>query len=193
VNVNITPRVHPNHEVSLKVSIEVSQVNSFQTMAAFNSRCIGQRKIEHDIRLREGEVNILGGLFEKIDSRTVNGWPGLAQIPFIKYLTADNNNHQTENDVLIVADTGRIVRMPDWTRANLSQFLPASEQNITTRRASDIRSPSSLPAQQVPRRNRHRFRRLAGTAGSDAWLRASRSSRRQRTFKVRGYVLIRKP
>src|SRR6266436_2712385 len=32
VNVNITPRVHPNHEVSLKVAIEVSQVNNFQTI-----------------------------------------------------------------------------------------------------------------------------------------------------------------
>ena len=94
VNVNITPRVHPNHEVSLKVSIEVSQVNSFQTIGGIQQPVIGQRKIEHDIRLREGEVNILGGLFEKIDSKTLNGWPGLAQIPFIKYLTADNNNHR---------------------------------------------------------------------------------------------------
>ncbi len=149
VNVNITPRVHPNHEVSLKVSIEVSQVNSFQTIGGIQQPVIGQRKIEHDIRLREGEVNILGGLFEKIDSRTVNGWPGFAQIPFIKYLTADNNNHQTENDVLIVL-IPRIVRMPDWTRANLRAISTGVEQNITTRRESDIRTPSAAPAQQTP-------------------------------------------
>jgi general secretion pathway protein D len=149
VNVNITPRVHPNHEVSLKVSIEVSQVNSFQTIGGIQQPVIGQRKIEHDIRLREGEVNILGGLFEKIDSRTVNGWPGFAQIPFVKYLTADNNNHQTENDVLIVL-IPRIVRMPDWTRANLRPISTGVEQNITTRRESDIRTPSAVPAQQVP-------------------------------------------
>jgi len=55
--VNITPRVHPTHEVSLKVSIEVSQVNSFQTICGIQQPVIGQRKIEHDIRLREGEVN----------------------------------------------------------------------------------------------------------------------------------------
>jgi general secretion pathway protein D len=149
VNVNITPRVHPNHEVSLKVSIEVSQVNSFATIGGIQQPVIGQRKIEHDIRLREGEVNILGGLFEKIDSKTVNGWPGLAQIPFIKYLTADNNKHVTENDVLIVL-IPRIVRMPDWTRANLKPISTGVEQNITTRRDRDTRSPSSVPAQQVP-------------------------------------------
>jgi general secretion pathway protein D len=149
VNVNITPRVHPNHEVSLKVSIEVSQVNSFQTIGGIQQPVIGQRKIEHDIRLREGEVNILGGLFEKIDSKTVNGWPGFAQLPFIKYLTADNNNHQTENDVLIVL-IPRIVRMPDWTRANLRPISTGVEQNITTRRDRDIRTPSAVPPQQVP-------------------------------------------
>ena len=149
VNVNITPRVHPNHEVSLKVSIEVSQVNSFATIGGIQQPVIGQRKIEHDIRLREGEVNILGGLFEKIDSKTVNGWPGFAQIPFIKYLTADNNNHQTENDVLIVL-IPRIVRMPDWTRANLRPISTGVEQNITTRRDRDIRTPSAVPTQQVP-------------------------------------------
>jgi general secretion pathway protein D len=149
VNVNITPRVHPNHEVSLKVSIEVSQVNSFATIGGIQQPVIGQRKIEHDIRLREGEVNILGGLFEKIDSKTVNGWPGFAQIPFIKYLTADNNNHQTENDVLIVL-IPRIVRMPDWTRANLRPISTGVEQNITTRRDRDTRTPSAVPSQQVP-------------------------------------------
>jgi general secretion pathway protein D len=149
VNVNITPRVHPNHEVSLKVSIEVSQVNSFQPIGGILQPVIGQRKIEHDIRLREGEVNILGGLFEHIDSKTVNGWPGFAQIPFIKYLTATHNGDNQENDVLIVL-IPRIVRMPDWTRANLRAISTGVEQNITTRRESDIRTPASAPAQQAP-------------------------------------------
>jgi general secretion pathway protein D len=149
VNVNITPRVHPNHEVSLKVSIEVSQVNSFQTIGGIQQPVIGQRKIEHDIRLREGEVNILGGLFEHIDSKTVNGWPGFAQLPFIKYLTATNNSDAQENDVLIVL-IPRIVRMPDWTRANLRPISTGVEQNITTRRDRDIRTPSAVPPQQVP-------------------------------------------
>src|ERR1700746_2106584 len=148
VNVNITPRVHPNHEVSLKVSIEVSQVNSFQPIGGILQPVIGQRKIEHDIRLREGEVNILGGLFEHIDSKTVNGWPGFAQIPFIKYLTATHNGDVQENDVLIVL-IPRSVRMPDWTRANLRAISTGVEQNITTRRESDIRTPSAAPAQQT--------------------------------------------
>jgi general secretion pathway protein D len=151
VNVDITPRVHPNHEVSMKVAIEVSQVISTATIGGIQQPVIGQNKIEHDIRLREGEVSVLGGLFSKTDSKTVNGWPGLAQIPFIKYLTADNKVDHAESDVLIVL-IPRIVRLPDWTRANLKPISSGVEQNITTRRTSDIRVPAAppVPAQQTP-------------------------------------------
>src|SRR5262249_55351197 len=44
VNVNITPRIHPNHEVSLKVALEVSQVTSFQTIGGIQQPVIGQNK-----------------------------------------------------------------------------------------------------------------------------------------------------
>ena len=154
VNVNITPRVHPNHEVSLKVALEVSQVTSFQTIGGIQQPVIGQNKIEHDIRLREGEASILGGLFTKTDSKTVNGWPGLAQIPLMKYLFADNKVDHAENDILIVL-IPRIVRLPDWTRADLRPISSGVEQNITTRRQSDLRTPESQrtpsgPGQQAP-------------------------------------------
>ena len=153
VNVNITPRIHPNHEVSLKVALEVSQVTSFQTIGGIQQPVIGQNKIEHDIRLREGEASILGGLFSKTDSKTINGWPGLAQIPLMKYLFADNKTDHAENDILIVL-IPRIVRLPDWTRADLRPISSGVEQNITVRRQSDIRTPESTkpaaPATQTP-------------------------------------------
>jgi len=68
VNIDITPHVHPNHEVSMKVSIEVSQVTGQQAIGGIQQPIIGQQKFDQDIRLREGEVSILGGLFQQIDS-----------------------------------------------------------------------------------------------------------------------------
>jgi general secretion pathway protein D len=151
VNVNITPRIHPNHEISLKVALEVSQVTGTATIGGIQQPIIGQNKIEHDIRLREGEANILGGLFTKTDSKTVNGWPGLAQIPLMKYLFADNKVDHAQSDILIVM-IPRIVRLPDWTRGDLRPISSGVEQNITTRRQSDIRTPENpkAPAPQAP-------------------------------------------
>src|SRR6266481_85542 len=150
VNVDITPHVHPNHEVSMRVSIEVSQVISQQPIGGINQPVIGQRKFDRDIRLREGEVSILGGLFEQIDSKSLNGIPGVSQLPFMKYLTADNKKDHQENDVLVVL-IPRIVRLPDWTKANLRSIYAGSEQNVQVKKQSEIRTPTA-PTQpaQVP-------------------------------------------
>jgi general secretion pathway protein D len=144
VNVDITPRVHPNHEVSMKVIIEVSSVTGTSTIGGIQQPIISQRKIEHDIRLKEGEVNVLGGLFEKTDTRTLNGWPGLAKIPFMRYFFSDDKIDHEENDVLIVL-TPRIVRIPEWTKANLSPMYSGSETNVQVRREVDVRTPTSQP------------------------------------------------
>jgi general secretion pathway protein D len=144
VNVDITPRVHPNHEVSMKVIIEVSSVTGTSTIGGIQQPIISQRKIEHDIRLKEGEVNVLGGLFEKTDTRTLNGWPGLAKIPFLRYFFSDDKIDHQENEVLIVL-TPRIVRIPEWTKGNLRALYSGSETNVQTRRETDVRTPGAQP------------------------------------------------
>jgi general secretion pathway protein D len=144
VNVDITPRVHPNHEVSMKVIIEVSSVTGTSTIGGIQQPIISQRKIEHDIRLKEGEANVLGGLFEKTDTRTLNGWPGLAKIPFLRYFFSDDKIDHQENEVLIVL-TPRIVRIPEWTKGNLRALYSGSETNVQTRRETDVRTPGAQP------------------------------------------------
>lgn len=144
VNVDITPRVHPNHEVSMKVMIEVSSVTGTSTIGGIQQPIISQRKIEHEIRLKEGEVNVLGGLFEKTDTRTLNGWPGLAKIPFLRYLFSDDKIDHQENEVLIVL-TPRIVRIPEWTKASLRPLYSGSESTVQVRRESAVRAPVAEP------------------------------------------------
>jgi general secretion pathway protein D len=160
VNIDITPHVHPNHEVSMKVSIEVSQVTGQQAIGGIQQPIIGQQKFDQDIRLREGEVSILGGLFQQIDSATLNGIPGLSQIPLLQYLTSDKKKDHQENDVLVVL-IPRIVRLPDWSKANLRTIYAGSEQNVQVKRESEIRTPSApvptatqpTPAQSAPAPN----------------------------------------
>jgi len=149
VNVDITPRVHPNHEVSLKVAIEVSSQTGTATIGGIQQPIISQRKIEHDIRLREGEANILGGLFERTDTGTLNGWPGLSKIPLLGRLTSDNRTDHEQDEVLIVL-TPRIVRMPDWTKANLRPLLTGTEANVQVKRESEVRAPAQQQAPPSP-------------------------------------------
>ncbi|HVO59175.1 MAG TPA: hypothetical protein VMT51_15915, partial [Dongiaceae bacterium] len=149
VNVDITPHVHPNRDISLKVSVEVSSVTGEATIGGIQQPIISQRKIEHEIRLKEGEVSILGGLFERIDTRTLNGWPGLANVPIMRYLFSTDNVEHQENENLIVL-IPRIVRMPDWTRENLRALYSGPESNPGVKREIDMRSPASNPNPTLP-------------------------------------------
>jgi general secretion pathway protein D len=144
VNIDLTPRVHPNRDVSLKLKVEVSSHTGDSVIGGITQPIISQRVIEHDIRLKEGEVSILGGLVQRTDSKALEGWPGLARLPLLRYLFShDRMNHQ-EDEVLIVL-TPRIVRIPEWTKANLRPMYSGSETNVQVKRESEVRAP----AQQV--------------------------------------------
>jgi general secretion pathway protein D len=149
VNVDVTPRVHPNHEISMKVKIEVSSQTGTATIGGISQPIISQRVVEHDIRLREGEVSVLAGLFEKNDTKTINGWPGFAKIPFLRYFFSDNSSDKEDDEVLIVL-IPRIVRMPEWTKSNLAALYSGTETTVEVKRDSSIRTPAAQPVAQVP-------------------------------------------
>lgn len=152
VNIDVTPRVHPNREVSLKTKIEVSSVTGTSTIGGISQPIISQRVVEHDIRLKDGEAFILGGLIQRTDSRTLNGWPGLAKIPVLRYLFSNDNIDHQEDEVLIVM-IPHIVRLPDWTIENLRGMYSGTDATFQVKRESDIRTPATeppKPAAQAP-------------------------------------------
>jgi general secretion pathway protein D len=110
---------------------------------------ISQRKIEHDIRLKEGEVNLLGGIFENTDSKTVQGLPGLAQLPFLKYLFSDQRTEKIENEIVFVL-IPRIVRGQDLSPLNTRAIDVGTASMIDIRRVSPKPATSVTPAPQTP-------------------------------------------
>jgi general secretion pathway protein D len=144
VNIDVTPRIHPNHEVSMKLSVEVSSVTGQQPIGGITQPIISQRKIEHEIRLKEGEANVLGGLITRTDTKSLNGWPGLARIPLLRYFISENDRSSEDDEILIIL-TPHIVRMPEWTRANLRPLYTGSESQVQVRREAEVRSPNSEP------------------------------------------------
>ena len=90
VKMEITPRVHPDGQVTLKTSLEISNLNGSQTIGGITQPIISTRKVEHTIRLMDGETNLLGGILEVQDTSTTGGTPFLGQIPILKYLFSSN-------------------------------------------------------------------------------------------------------
>jgi general secretion pathway protein D len=145
VNIDVTPHIHPNRDVSMKLTVDVSSVASYATIGGIQQPVIAQNKTQEEIRLKEGEVSILAGLIQRIDTKTLNGWPGLANIPIMRYLFAADNTEIQDSEVLIVL-TPRIVRMPDWSKANLRALYSGTETVPAVRRELDVKAPTSNPS-----------------------------------------------
>ncbi|HTS51275.1 MAG TPA: hypothetical protein VMH05_25180, partial [Bryobacteraceae bacterium] len=102
VNLEITPHVHGTNEVSLHVSVDISQVSSTVNLGGLNQPVISQRKNEADIRLRDGEVSLLGGLMQSQETQTIGGIPGLVNIPVLgKYLFGSTSKDKSRGELLI--------------------------------------------------------------------------------------------
>jgi general secretion pathway protein D len=160
---DMTPTVHADHEVSLKLMFEISSVISTSNIGGIQQPVIGNKHIEENIRLKDGEVNLIGGLMESSDVRSVAGLPGLAQIPILKYLFGNNSKEITDNEIVfvivphIVRDHGidrQNERAIDVGTANAIQLRrdntpPATQQPATTP-AAPAQAPAQPPAQQQP-------------------------------------------
>ncbi len=183
VNIDLTPRVHPNRDVSLKLKVEVSAHTSDVSIGGITQPVISQRVIDDDIRLKEGEVNIVGGLVQRTESKTLEGWPGLAKLPLLRYLFSHDRKEYQEDEVLIVL-TPRIVRIPEWTKANLRPLYSGSETNVQVKRQSEIRAPAPQPAPppQQPQTNQNKG---AGATAPSAGAPAAAAVQEAPTAKIR--------
>ena len=115
VNIDITPKVHSNGEVTLKVAMDISSVTGHSNIGGISQPIIGQRKIEHEVRLKEGEVNMLGGMLEDSSTKALTGIPGLGQIPILKYLFAQTTTDHSETETVFVL-IPHIVRAHEYER-----------------------------------------------------------------------------
>jgi general secretion pathway protein D len=102
VNMELTPTIHENRDVTLKLSLEVSSQSGTVTIDSVEEPEIAQRKVDQVIRLREGEVSILAGLVDKEVTGAVSGWPGLGEIPAAKYSFSTQDHEKVDNEVIFM-------------------------------------------------------------------------------------------
>ncbi len=144
VNIEITPRVHAGREISLKLSMDVSDVDSYVSIGGISQPVIGQRKIENEIRLKEGEVSLLGGMMEDSKTKALTGIPGLASIPILKYLFAQDTADHSTNEIVFVL-VPHIVRGPDTSHSS-EDMLDVGTANALSLRRTNTKAPASGPA-----------------------------------------------
>jgi general secretion pathway protein D len=118
VNIDITPRTHHDDDVSLQLTIAVTNISGsgFGGLPTF-----GNREIKTIIRLRDGETNMLAGLIRDEERHSLDGLPGLSDLPMVGRLFGHTTKSTTQTDIILTL-TPHIIRVLDLTEADLRPF-----------------------------------------------------------------------
>jgi general secretion pathway protein D len=119
VNIEVTPRMHHNDEVSLQLRVQLDNISgtTLQGLPTF-----GNRFVETVLRLRDGETTLLAGLILTEERTSMTGIAGLASVPVLGRLFAANKDEARETDIVLIL-TPRVVRRANLTLDDLRSYI----------------------------------------------------------------------
>jgi general secretion pathway protein D len=145
VNIDVTPHIHVDRDVTMKISMEISSEIGQASIGGITQPIIGQKKVDlGEIRLKDGETSLIGGILDDSQTKSLSGIPGLAQIPILKYLFGQTQTDH-EQDETVFAITPHIIRNSDINEINQRQIDIGTANTIELRHVTPV-SMSPAPA-----------------------------------------------
>jgi general secretion pathway protein D len=153
VAIDLTPTVHYDHEVTLKLKMEVSSEGPIQMISGVAEPIIEQNVSEQTIQLQEGEPAILAGLITRQNNLSITGTPGLGELPFFfKYFFSSQSREVQSNEIVFIL-IPHIVRESVLTRMNTRAIDTGTGSAIELRHDADLEkqlNDSMTPARPKP-------------------------------------------
>ena len=152
VNIDMTPTVHYDGEVSLKLKVEVSAQNGSVNITGVTEPIISQRVAEQIIQLKDGEPALLAGLMQVQDTKNISGTPGLGELPILKYFFASTDKIQQTDDIVFLI-IPHIVRESILTDENTRAIYTGTSQSVELLRKKPSKNDEAVAAttaQQMP-------------------------------------------
>jgi general secretion pathway protein D len=148
VNIDMTPTVHYDHEITLKLHIEVSTEANNVTISGVTEPIIAQNITDQVIQLKDGEPSLLAGLITRSDSLNINGTPGLGELPLLKYLFTSRDKTVMKDEIVFLL-IPHIVRESVLTRANTRAIDTGTGTSIELRRDPSLAGNAFDPANPI--------------------------------------------
>lgn len=103
IKLDVEPTIMLQNQVNIKVGLEVSNVtDQVKTDSGVLAYTIGSRNANTTLNLKDGETQILAGLFRDDKQNITNKVPGLANLPLIGRLFTNNNNDKRKNEIVLL-------------------------------------------------------------------------------------------
>ncbi len=127
IKIELTPRVHHDGWISLKLDFELTFITSPGTN--FLPPTIGNRSLNTMIRLQDNETSLLAGLLRDTERKTLRGFPGLTELPVLKHIFSGNKNEVDQTDIILTI-TPRIIKFPQIEESDLLNYWVGTEEDV---------------------------------------------------------------
>jgi general secretion pathway protein D len=124
-----TPRVTYEDEIMIDMNVENSTRAPDVNVGGTNLPSFSTRKVTGQLRLRDGEPNLLAGLLQENDRRTLTGFPTILHVPVIKQLFSANDQTIDQTDIIMLM-TPRIIRSHELTAEDLQSLFIGTTANL---------------------------------------------------------------
>jgi general secretion pathway protein D len=148
VNIDLTPTVHYDHQVTLKMHIEVTAHQGDQTISGVTEPIIAQNITDQIIQLKDGEPSLLAGLITRQDSLNINGTPGIGELPLLKYFFSSRDKTVAKDEIVFLL-VPHIVRESVLSLANTRAIDTGTGTSIELRRDPSLAKAAFDPANPI--------------------------------------------
>jgi len=152
VNITLEPRVHGDNEISMHITVDISNETTTVNFGGLEEPVIGQKKSDTNIRVRDGEVTLLGGLMNTTDTDNSSGIPGLVNIPILGKILFGQAHKERDKEELLIAIIPHIVRTQNLDDLDTRGIATGTEQTVQVRYDHPVASaaPAPPPAETHP-------------------------------------------
>jgi general secretion pathway protein D len=128
LKLEVEPLIYLEDEVGIKVGLEVSNIVREVRAASSGSLTyqIGTRNATTNLRLRDGETQVLAGLISNEDRRSASRVPGLGELPVAGRLFSHSSDTQNRTEIVLLI-TPRLVRTLARPDASSVEFAAGTE------------------------------------------------------------------
>lgn len=130
LKLEIEPTISLDDDVSMKLSLEVSNIIDTITRASGTQTYrLGTRNTSTVLRVRDGETSVLAGLIQKSDSRSNTGIPVLNELPLISKLFGNSQDSNSKTEIILLI-TPHIIRNLDVPGVGLQEYTSGTENAV---------------------------------------------------------------
>jgi len=130
IELTVLPRVHFNGEITLEIMISVSAVTSTATVSTLGDLPVFTiRQVQGNIRLRDGETNVIAGLLQDNDIRNRRGIIGLDNVPGLGDALSDTEDRKDQTDI-VISITPHLLRAAEITAEDLRSVYVGTSASV---------------------------------------------------------------